>query len=111
MFCHALIELRTDGADRTEGAACVLKDHAELRTVEPAKLRRRELRKIFTLIPDVSPCDQSGGAEQPHGRLDESGFSGTAFTDDAENLAFIDGKTDVPDGREAVIGNIDVIVT
>ena len=111
MFCHALIELRTDGADRTEGAACVLKDHAELRTVELSELTGGEIRQVFALVPDIAPGDEAGFTKQAHGRFDQCGLAGARFANNAKDLPIVYREAHVLDDFNAVIGNIDVIVT
>ena len=111
MLRHAFIELGTYGADRAEGTAGILKDHAQLRPVKLPQIRGRKIGQVFSFVPDIAPGDKAGFAQQAHGRLDECGFTGATLPHDAEDLPFVHRKAHILDDFDTVIGNINVFIT
>jgi len=117
LFCrravlrHDFVKLCAHRADRAEGAACALKDHAKLRPVQLPQLSCRQIRKVPPFIPDVAPRHHAAASEKTHGSFQQCGFPAAAFSDNSENLAGAQRKAHILYCRNSVVGNVHMVIS
>ena len=92
MGAHGLIQLRPHRADGAEGASGVLKNVAQLRTVQLAEFLGWQTKQIPAPVADLSLCNAALAAKKPHGRLDQCAFAGAVWSHQDVNFSFSDGE-------------------
>ena len=88
--------LPADGQHRIQAGHGVLEDHGYLAAAHGPHGFRRQGQQVPALEVDSPSANAGIRSEQPYDRGDQGGLAAAAFADDADDLSFRDGKTDMP---------------
>ena len=92
------LKLPANADDGVQRRRRVLKNDREPSATDAAHAAIRQANQVHS-IENRTPLDFGGGAGKAKDALEESGFPGPAFTDDAKDLAWLHAKVDATHGR------------
>src|SRR5689334_13533078 len=98
------------GKDRIQRTHRVLEDHGDVVAADRAHLGVRELRQITSIEKNLARDDLSRRSDEPHDRQRRDRFTATTFTDQSQQLAGIEIKTDTVDGADQSFTGLKVCV-
>src|SRR5208283_5751095 len=93
MQADGLANLAADGEDRVERGHRLLEDHRDARAAYVAHLEVAQLQQILILENYFAAHDTRRLGQQPHDREHARRLARSRLTDNAEQLARLDGKT------------------
>ncbi|MNT37139.1 hypothetical protein D3C72_1732600 [compost metagenome] len=99
MLAQDFFDLEADGVARVEGGHRVLKDHRHILANHLAPLPTTELEHIGAVEGEGVGGDAPWGVNQAHQRHHGHRLARAGFTDNGQNLAFVDCQVETIDHR------------